>query len=84
MSPIEQQPVLKMEIGDNYVCAQHLVGVGEVNIYHIEVGTSRGLMATITEQFGKCFHWRSVEVINDSIGISYFILDVEVEMFQIC
>jgi hypothetical protein len=39
-----QQLVLKMEISDICVCTQHLVGVGEVRIYLIEVGPSGGLM----------------------------------------
>jgi hypothetical protein len=30
--------ILKMEIIDSFVCTQHLVGVGEVGIYLIEVG----------------------------------------------
>jgi hypothetical protein len=41
-----QQPILKTEISDNYVCAQHLVGGGKVMIFLIELGPSRGLMAT--------------------------------------
>jgi hypothetical protein len=39
-----QQPILKMEISDSCVCAQHLVGGGEVRIFLIEVGPSRGLV----------------------------------------
>jgi hypothetical protein len=45
MAQMTQQPVLKMEISDNCVCAQHLVGGGEVEIFLIEVGPSRGLVA---------------------------------------
>jgi hypothetical protein len=41
-----QQHVLKKEISDRCVCAQNLVGVGEVRIYLIEVGPSKGLVAT--------------------------------------
>jgi hypothetical protein len=41
-----QQPVLVMKISDNCVCAQHLVGSGEVRISLIELGPSRGLMST--------------------------------------
>jgi hypothetical protein len=78
-----QQYVLKMEIGDNCVCAQHLVSVGKVNICLIEVGPSRVLMATIIIHWGECRDWRSIEAINDSVGTSCFILDVEVELLQI-
>jgi hypothetical protein len=46
MTQMAQQPVLKMEISDNYVFTQHMVGVGEVRIYLIDMGPSRGLMAT--------------------------------------
>jgi hypothetical protein len=45
MAQMEQQPVLKMEISDNFVCVQHLIGVGEVRICLIEVGPFRGLVA---------------------------------------
>jgi hypothetical protein len=77
-------PILKMEIGDNCVCTQHLVGVGEVRICLIEVGPYRGLVATRIEHCGECHDWMLVEEINDSIGTSCFILDVEVELLQIC
>ena len=40
-----QQPILKMEIIDNYVCTQHLVGGGKVRVYLIELGPSIGLVA---------------------------------------
>jgi hypothetical protein len=46
MAQMTQQPVMKMEIIDNYVCTQHLVGGGEVWVCLIELGPSRGLMAT--------------------------------------
>jgi hypothetical protein len=41
-----QQPILKMEISDNYVYAQHLVGGVKVTIVLIKLGSSRGLMTT--------------------------------------
>jgi hypothetical protein len=42
-----QKLVLKMEINDNYVCAQHMVGSGEVRISLVELGPSGGLMPTV-------------------------------------
>ena len=33
---------------------------------------------------GECRDWRSAEAINDAIGASCFILDVEVELLQVC
>jgi hypothetical protein len=44
MAQMTQQPILKMEIIDNYVFMQHLVGGGEVQVYLIDLGPSRGLM----------------------------------------
>jgi hypothetical protein len=46
MAQKTQQTILKMDIIDNYVCTQHLVGGGEVRVYLIELGPSRGLMVT--------------------------------------
>jgi hypothetical protein len=40
-----QQPILKMEIINNYVCTKHLVGGGKVWVYLIKLGLSRALMA---------------------------------------
>jgi hypothetical protein len=33
---------------------------------------------------GECCDWRSAEAINNVVGASYFILDVEVELLQVC
>jgi hypothetical protein len=41
MAQMTQQPILKMEIIDDFICAQHLVGGGEVRVYLIELGPSR-------------------------------------------
>jgi hypothetical protein len=53
MVQMAQQPILKMEISDSCVWAQHLVGVGEVKICRIEVGPSEGLMAIRIEHCGE-------------------------------
>jgi hypothetical protein len=34
--------------------------------------------------YGECHDWWSTEEINNMIGASYFILDVEVELLQVC
>ena len=73
-----------MEISDNYVFPQHLVGGGEVQVCLIELGPSRGLMDVGVYHCGECHDWRSAEAINDAIGASCFILDVEVELLQVC
>jgi hypothetical protein len=59
MAHTTRQPVLKMEIGDIYVCTQHLVGVGEVRICLIEVGPYGGLVATIIKH---CDEFRVIQV----------------------
>jgi hypothetical protein len=41
-----QQLILKMEISDNCVCAQHMVGSGKVRISLVELGPSEGLIFT--------------------------------------
>jgi len=79
-----QQHVLKMEISDSCVFSQHLVDVGEVRIYLIEMGPSRGFMATRFENYGECHDWRLADEITDSVGTACFILDVEVEMLKVC
>jgi hypothetical protein len=33
---------------------------------------------------GECHDWRSAKAINDAIGASCFILDIEVELLQVC
>jgi hypothetical protein len=45
MAHTTQQPILNMEISDNCICAQHLVGGGEVRVCLIELGPFRGIMA---------------------------------------
>jgi hypothetical protein len=72
-----------MEISDNFVCAQNLVGVGEVRTCLIEVGPFEGLVAIRIENNGECHDWGLVEEINESVGTSFFILNVEVELLQI-
>ena len=73
-----------MEIIDNCLCNQHLVGGGKVQVCLIELGPSRGLMAVGFYHCGECRDWWSAEEINDVVGASCFILDVEVELMQVC
>jgi hypothetical protein len=79
-----QQPIMKMEIIDNYIGTQHLVGGSEVRVYLIELGPSKGLIATRFYHYGECHDRWSAEAISDTIGASCFILDVELELLQIC
>ena len=80
MAQTTQQPILKMEIIDNCLCTQHLVGGGEVWVCLIELRPSKGLMAAGVYHCGECHDWWSVEAISNTVGASYFILDVEVEL----
>ena len=41
-------------------------------------------MAARIECFGECCDWQSTEVIRNAVGASCFILDVEVELIQVC
>jgi hypothetical protein len=84
MAQTTQQPIIKMEISNNCVCAQHFGGGGEVRVFFIDLGPSKGLMATSIYHHGECHNWQSAEEINDVIGASCFILDVEVELLQVC
>jgi hypothetical protein len=65
MAQMAQHPVLNMELSENCVCSQHLVGVGEVRICLIDMGPSRGLVSIIIEHCGEFRDWRLVEEIND-------------------
>jgi hypothetical protein len=46
MSQTTKKHILKMKVIDKYVFIENLVGGGEVRVYLIELGPSRGLMAT--------------------------------------
>jgi hypothetical protein len=84
MTQLVQQPFLNMEIVDNCASAQHLVGVDKVGIYLIKVGPLEDLMVTRVYRCGECRDWRSAEATNELVVTSCFILDVEVELLQIC
>jgi hypothetical protein len=45
MAQTTKHPILNMEISDNYICVEHLVGGDKVWVCLIELGPSRGLMA---------------------------------------
>jgi hypothetical protein len=84
MEQMAQQPVLNMEISDSCVYTQHLVGGVEVMISLIDLGPSRGLVATGVEHRGECCNWRVVEEINYMVGASCLIFYVEMELLQVC
>jgi hypothetical protein len=53
-------------------------------VYLIDLGLSKGLMVARFYHHGECRDWWSTEEINDMVGASCFILDVEVELLQVC
>jgi hypothetical protein len=83
MSQMAQQPIMKMEISDIFVYAQHLVGGGEVMISLIELGPSGGLVVAGVYHYDECCKWRVEEEINNVFGAFYPILDVEMELLQV-
>jgi hypothetical protein len=84
MAQTTQHPILKMEISDKYVCSQHLLAGGKVRVYLIYLGPSKGLKVKSVYNRGECHEWRPAEAISDAVGVSYFIVDVEVDFLQVC
>ena len=61
-----------------------MIGGGEVRISLIKLGSLRCLMPRGMEHGGECNHERSTEAINDTICAPCLILDVEMELMQVC
>jgi hypothetical protein len=78
MAQTTQQPILKMEIIDNCICTQHLVGGGE------SLGLSHRVGAIQSSHGRKSLTplVSSVEAISDAVGASCFMLDVDVELLH--
>ena len=73
-----------MKINDIHACTQELIGGGEVRISLIKLGSFICLMSIGMDHGGEGIHRRSTEVIKNSVGTYYFILNVEVELLQVC
>jgi hypothetical protein len=56
----------------------------EVMIVLVELVPLGGLMSTGLEYHGEGNNWRLIETIDDMIGASYIIFDVEMELLQVC
>ena len=56
---------------------------GEVRILLINLGPLRGFMSTGMEHSGECSHMRPIEAVNDMIGDTCLILDVDMELLQV-
>jgi hypothetical protein len=73
-----------VKIGDIHTCTQEVIGGGEVRILLIKLGPLRYPMPKIMEHGGECSHGSSTEAINDTIFSPCLILDVDMELFQVC
>ena len=73
-----------MKISDNGACTQELICGGEVWILLVKLGPLKCLIPTRMEHGGECSHERSIEVVNDTICAPCLILDVEMELMQVC
>jgi hypothetical protein len=60
-----------------------MVGGGEFWILLIKLGPLRGFMSIGMEHSGECNHRRSIEEVNNMIGDTCLILDVEMELLQV-
>jgi hypothetical protein len=73
-----------VKIGEIHTCTQELIGGGEVWVMLIKLGPLRCLMPTRMEHNGECNNGRSTEVFSDTIFAPCLILDVEMELLQVC
>jgi hypothetical protein len=73
-----------VKIGDICACNQELVGGGKARISLIKLGPLKCLMPTGMEHGGECSHGRSIEVVSNMICDPCLILDVEMELLQVC
>ena len=69
-----------MKISGSGSCTQEMICGGEVRILLINFGPLRCLMSTGLEHSGECNRRRLIEEVNEMIGDTYLILDVEMEL----
>jgi hypothetical protein len=69
-----------VKISDSGACTQELICGGEVRILLVKLGPLRCFLSTGMEHSGKCNHRRLTREINDTIGDTCLILDVEMEL----
>jgi hypothetical protein len=63
---------------------QQIIGGGKVGVMLIKLGPLRCLIPTRMEHGGECDNRRSSEAINDMICGPCLILDVDMELLQVC
>jgi hypothetical protein len=72
-----------VKISDSGACTQELICGGEVWILLIKLGPLRCFMLMGLENNGECSHSRPNEAVNDTIGDTCLILDVDMELLQV-
>jgi hypothetical protein len=72
-----------VKTSDNGACTQEMICGGEVRILLVKLGPLRCFMSTRMEHNGECSHRRSTEAVKNTIGDTYIILDVEMELLQV-
>jgi hypothetical protein len=83
MAQVASYFVLNVKIGDRCVRTQEMIGGGKVWILLIKLGPLRSFMSIGMEHSGECSHKRPTKAVNDTIGDTCFILDVEMELLQV-
>jgi hypothetical protein len=74
---------MNLKMSDSGTCTQEIMCGGVVWILMVNLGPLRCFMSTGMEHSGECIHRRSTEVVNDTIGDTCHILDVDMELMQV-
>jgi hypothetical protein len=75
--------VLNVKIGDGRTSTKELIGGVKIQILLINLGPLRCRMSTGIEYSVECSHWRSNEVVSDTISAPCLMLDVEMELLHV-
>jgi len=75
---------VNVKIGDIHTCTQELIGGSEVRILLINLGPLGCLMPIGMEHDGEYSNESSNEVVSDTICAPCLILDVDMELLQVC
>jgi hypothetical protein len=73
-----------VEDRNGHDCSQHSIGRSESKIIVIELGPPRGFMPARFEHRGYYWNRRPTDEVNDTIGVPFLILNVEVKLMQSC
>jgi hypothetical protein len=73
-----------VKVSDIHACTQELICGGGVKISLITLGPLQCLIPIEMEHGGECIHKRSTKEINNTMFPPCLILDVEMELLQVC